>query len=97
MKTVSATQQWMQNHPNDVPCPRGAAAAKAWRRKRGLLACPGERTKYQLDRAKYEALMTVKRGERGPSRMLRAQQGASPVGSSHPLTPKEGERLDHGY
>jgi hypothetical protein len=31
---MSATQQWMADHPNDVPCPKGNSAA--WRRKRGL-------------------------------------------------------------
>jgi hypothetical protein len=35
-KKLSGTQQWMLDHPNDVPCPRSSVAAAAWRRKRGL-------------------------------------------------------------
>jgi hypothetical protein len=49
---MSATQQWMADHPNDVPCPKGNSAA--WRRKRGL-----DKAGAAL-RAKYEAAMAEK-------------------------------------
>jgi hypothetical protein len=52
-RKISPTQQWMVDHPNDVPCPRGNASA--WRRKRGL-----DKAGAAL-RAKYEAAMAEKR------------------------------------
>ncbi len=58
MKTLSATRQWMRDHPNDVPCPRSPDAA-AWRRKRGLdKAGIALRAKYE---AKYQEAMRAKR------------------------------------
>ena len=45
MKKLSTTQKWMQDHPDDVPCPRMPAAAKAWRIKRGLERTPAEAEK----------------------------------------------------
>jgi hypothetical protein len=35
-KKLSPTQQWMLDHPNDVPCPKTPNAAQAWRKKRGI-------------------------------------------------------------
>jgi hypothetical protein len=52
-KKLSPTQQWMADHPDDVPCPR--SNANAWRRKRGLDAAGS------AIRAKYEAAMAEKR------------------------------------
>jgi hypothetical protein len=35
MSKLGPTQQWMADHPYDVPCPRGGAGVH-WRRARGL-------------------------------------------------------------
>jgi hypothetical protein len=37
---LSPTKQWMQDHSDDVPCPRDPDAAKAWRQKRGIQPAP---------------------------------------------------------
>ncbi len=35
-KKLSATTQWMKDHPSDLPCPTDPDAAKAWRKARGI-------------------------------------------------------------
>jgi hypothetical protein len=35
MRKLGPIQQWMVDHPDDVPCPPGGAGVH-WRRKRGL-------------------------------------------------------------
>jgi hypothetical protein len=54
-KKLSATAQWMLDHPNDVPCPATPSAATAWRRKR--FANPN----FAAERAKYDAAMAESR------------------------------------
>jgi hypothetical protein len=54
----SPTQQWMAEHPNDKPCPRGPDASKAWRRRRGLDAAGA------VARRKYEMAMVQTRAAR---------------------------------
>jgi hypothetical protein len=36
MKKISASKQWMIDHPDDVPCPKSGGAAYWWRVKRGI-------------------------------------------------------------
>jgi hypothetical protein len=59
-KKLSPAQQWMRDHPGDVPCPRDPNAAGVWRRKRGLEDTASRRRLTAL-RAKYEAAMAEKR------------------------------------
>ena len=56
-KKLSPTQQWMQDHPDDVPCPAMPDAAAAWRRKRGMYSI----REMQAQRERYEAAMAEKR------------------------------------
>jgi hypothetical protein len=56
-KKLSKTRAWELAHPNDVPCPRGPDAAKAWRLKRGLQNTPEHLARL----AKYEEAMAAKR------------------------------------
>jgi hypothetical protein len=57
-KKLTATQQWMIDHPNDTPCPLQPHGAAAWRKARGIGANAGaERAKV----AQYEAAMADKR------------------------------------
>jgi hypothetical protein len=57
-RKLSPARQWMADHPNDVPCPKGPDTAKAWRKRRGLDAAGAAL------RAKYEAAMTETRAAR---------------------------------
>jgi hypothetical protein len=54
-KKLSRTQQWLLDHPDDVPPPTSGGGALAWRRKRGLDPA-GDAL-----RAKYEEAMREKR------------------------------------
>jgi hypothetical protein len=67
-KKLSPSQQWMVDHPDDVPCPLTPCAAKAWRMKRGLVR-PNEQMR------KYEAAMAEKRA--AASMHHKEQRGAS--------------------
>jgi hypothetical protein len=58
IKKLSTTQQWMRDHPDDVPCPRDPDSARAWRRKRGLEG-PSPRN-VEIQR-KYDEAMREKR------------------------------------
>jgi hypothetical protein len=53
---LSATQQWLADHPDDVPCPRDPNLAGVWRRKRGLEATASRR-RITAIREKYELAM----------------------------------------
>jgi hypothetical protein len=55
---LSATKQWMQDHPHDVPCPNSPDSAAAWRRKRGIgPVTSADRAQWE----RYEAAMAEKR------------------------------------
>ena len=69
MAKLSATKQWMIDHPNDDPCPKSLAAAKAWRRKRGLDAAS-----IAALRAKYAAAMAEKRARQAKQEPGHASQ-----------------------
>jgi hypothetical protein len=56
MRKLGPIQQWMADHPDDVPYPRSPEAAKAWRAKRGI-----GNTWQTETRRKYEAAMAEKR------------------------------------
>ena len=59
-KKLSASKQWMIDHPDDVPCPNGPDAAAAWRLKRGIYTGESE---IRAQWAKYEAAMAEKRAK----------------------------------
>jgi hypothetical protein len=62
-KKLSATKQWMIDHPDDEPCPlpqRSPNAAAAWRRKRDL---DGPDRAANPQWAKYQAAMAEKKRE----------------------------------
>jgi hypothetical protein len=59
-KKISATQQWMDAHPGDVPCPHDPNLAGVWRRKRGLEETASRR-RITAIRKKYERAMAEKR------------------------------------
>jgi hypothetical protein len=61
-KKLSPTQRWMQEHPDDKPCPRTPQAAKAWRIARGLERTPAERKRHE----KYQVALIEMR-YRNPS------------------------------
>jgi hypothetical protein len=60
-KKLSRTQQWMLDHPDDVPCPRDPMSARSWRIKRGLQQAPEREVADRVQLAKYEAAMAEKR------------------------------------
>ena len=58
VKARSATEQWLREHPHDVPCPSDPVAAAAWRRARGI--GPNVSTAVKAKRAQYDAVMREK-------------------------------------
>ena len=63
-KKLSTSQQWMLDHPDDTPCPRGPLAAQAWRRKRGLERDPAaevRQAKHADWLRRYEEALAAKR------------------------------------
>lgn len=67
MAKITKTQQWELDHPDDVPCPRGAPddyqarrAAREWRKARGIILEPA--TRKRLER--YAAAMAEPRATR---------------------------------
>lgn len=59
---LTPTQQWMIDHPNDEPCPKGVAQPKHGASHGGMRELTyRERMKLEADRAKPEAAIAEKR------------------------------------
>lgn len=56
-------ERWMEDHPNDTPCPSNPDKARMWRHKRGIIY---EYESYEVarQRAKYEAAIAETRAHR---------------------------------
>jgi hypothetical protein len=64
----SLTQRWMQEHPDDTPCPLAPDAARAWRHKRGLYPSHGRHgARHRAELAKYQAAMAEMRAREAAS------------------------------
>ena len=37
-KKLTLSEQWLRDHPDDLPCPRDPGAAATWRYERGIYA-----------------------------------------------------------
>ena len=93
---LSPTKQWMQDHPDDKPCPTGAPwAAAAWRRARGIMpakaiskAAEVEKEKEPTEQSPEDSLATRIEGAFGGVRMLLGDESIWP-----PLNASRGKRL----
>ena len=89
-KKLSKTAQWMLDHPDDTPPPKGnGGAAEAWRMKRGLQLHWRYRLKHQATLTAYETVIAEKRKRAAEAARVADDQAAEVRRQLEYITPEE--------